>query len=153
MALHWLQPDRALAKVFQLLRPGGWWAMWWTVFGDPDDMDAFQRQTQSLFQPLSRSPSHASSRPFALDKEARMTELRAAGFQHPTHEEIRWAPILTTRQVVGLTATFSPVARLPEAERRRFLAEIERIADVEFGGHVRRKFVTSIYLARKPAVA
>ncbi|WP_333711725.1 hypothetical protein [Agrobacterium tumefaciens] len=57
---------------------------------------------------------------------------------------------MTTRQVVGLTAMFLPVARLPEAERSRFLSEIGRIADEEFGGHVRRNFVTAIYLARKP---
>ncbi|MCM2477041.1 class I SAM-dependent methyltransferase [Rhizobium sp. CG5] len=152
MAFHWLKQDSALAKVFRLLRPGGWWAMWWTVFGDPAGMDPFQRRTQALFQPLSRSPSHAagSNRPFALDKDVRMAELQAAGFRHATYEEIRWAPALTTRQIVGLTATFSPVARLPEAERSRFLNEIGRIADEEFDGHVRRNFVTAIYLARKP---
>jgi SAM-dependent methyltransferase len=150
MAFHWLQPDSALAEVFRLLRPGGWWAMWWTVFGDP--ADPFQRRTQALFQPLSLSPSHAagSNRPFALDKDARMAELQAAGFKDATYEEIRWTPTLTTRQVVALTATFSPVARLPEAERCRFLSEIERIAEDEFDGQVRRNFVTAIYLARKP---
>ncbi|PYE29884.1 methyltransferase family protein [Rhizobium sp. PP-WC-2G-219] len=152
MAFHWLQQDSALAKVFRLLRPGGWWAMWWTVFGDPADMDPFQRRTQALFQPLSRTPSHAgdSNRPFALDKDARMAELKAAGFGHATYEEIRWNPTLTTRQVVGLTATFSPVTRLPEAERSRFLNELGRIANEEFDGKVRRNFVTAIYLARKP---
>ncbi|WP_105385221.1 MFS transporter [Neorhizobium alkalisoli] len=83
MAFHWLQPDSALAKVFRLLRPGGWWAMWWTVFGDPADMDPFQRRTQALFQPLSRSPSNAagSNRPFALDKDVRMAELHAQQFR------------------------------------------------------------------------
>ncbi|MDX0315726.1 methyltransferase domain-containing protein [Sinorhizobium meliloti] len=152
MAFHWLQQDSALAKVFQLLRPGGWWAMWWTVFGDPADMDPFQRRTQALFLPLSRSPSHAagSNRPFALDKDVRMAELQAAGLRHATYEEIRWTPTLTTQQIVALTATFSPLARLPEAERSRFLSEIGGIADEEFGGQVRRNFVTAIYLARKP---
>ncbi|WP_180575406.1 class I SAM-dependent methyltransferase [Agrobacterium vitis] len=152
MAFHWLQQDSALTKVFRILRPGGWWAMWWTVFGDPADMDPFQCRTQALFQPLSRSPSHAagSNRPFALDKDVRMAELQAAGFRHATYEEIRWTPTLTTRQVVGLTATFSPVARLPEAERTGFLNALGRIADEEFDGHVRRNFVTAIYLARKP---
>lgn len=79
-----------------------------------------------------------------------MAELQAAGFKDATYEEIRWTPTLTTRQVAALTATFSPVARLPEAERSRFLSEIGRIADEEFDGHVRRNFVTAIYLARKP---
>ncbi|MFU3762288.1 class I SAM-dependent methyltransferase [Pseudomonas aeruginosa] len=154
MAFHWLQQDSALAKVFGLLRPGGWWAMWWTVFGDPTDMDPFQRRTQALFQPLSRSPSHVAGldRPFALDKDVRMAELQEAGFKHVMYEEIRWTPTLTTQQVQGLTATFSPVARLTEPERVRLLNEIGHIADEEFGGSVRRSFVTPIYLAQKPDV-
>lgn len=152
MAFHWLQQESALAKVFGLLRSGGWWAMWWTVFGDPTDMDPFQRRTQALFEPLSRSPSHAagSDLPFALDKNLRIAELQGAGFRNVTYEEIRWTPMLTTRQVQGLTATFSPVALLTEPERARFLNEIGHIADEEFGGSVRRNFVTSIYLAQKP---
>lgn len=48
--------------------------MWWTVFGDPTNMDPFQIRTQSLFQLLALSPSHAtgSNRPFALENELRL---------------------------------------------------------------------------------
>jgi len=115
-------------------------------------MDPFQRRTQKYFRQLSRSPSHAASsnRPFALDKEVRMAELKTAGFEDANYEEIRWCTTLTTRQVVDLTATFSPVSRLPEMERSRFLSNIGHIADDEFGGQVHRNFVTAIYLARKP---
>ncbi|EGJ8568808.1 methyltransferase domain-containing protein [Salmonella enterica] len=152
MSFHWLQPETALMQVFELLRPGGWWAMWWTVFGDPLNMDAFQHRTQALFKPLSLSPSHTAgfSRPCALDKDMRITELQSAGFRDVFYEEIRWSSILTTRQVVDLTATFSPVSRLPEEERKRFLNQIEKIADEEFGGLVQRNFITAIYLTRKP---
>lgn len=150
-SFHWLQSDTALTSVFELLRPGGWWSMWWTVFGDPANMDPFQHRTQALFQPLNLSPSHAagSNRPFALEKELRMAELQTAGFRDVVYEEIRWSPTLTTRQVVALTATFSPVSSLPEEERTRFLSQIEQISDEEFGGFVQRNFVTAIYLARK----
>jgi SAM-dependent methyltransferase len=152
MSFHWLQPETALMRIFELLRPGGWWAMWWTVFGDPANMDVFQRSTQALFKPLSLSPSHAAgaSRPFALEKDMRVKELQSAGFSDVFYEDIRWSPTLTTRQVVDLTATFSPVSRLPEEERKQFLNQIEKIADEEFGGLVQRNFITAIYLARKP---
>lgn len=152
MSFHWLQPETALVQVFELLRPGGWWAMWWTVFGDPANMDAFQHRTQALFNQLSLSPSHVAgfNRPFALDKDMRITELQSAGFRDVFYEEIKWSPILTTRQVVDLTATFSPVSRLPEEERKRFLNQIEEIANEEFGGVVQRNFVTAIYLSQKP---
>ncbi|HEM7567174.1 TPA: class I SAM-dependent methyltransferase, partial [Serratia marcescens] len=148
MSFHWLRPDTALAKVFNLLRPGGWWAMWWTVFGDPTNMDPFQIRTQSLFQLLALSPSHAtgSNRPFALENELRLAELRAAGFKDVIYEEIRWSPTLTTNQIVDLTATFSPVSSLPRSEYVQFLSQIRQIADEEFDGVIQRNFVTSIYL-------
>jgi SAM-dependent methyltransferase len=33
-AFHWLDEATALTKIAELLRPGGWWAMDWNVFGD-----------------------------------------------------------------------------------------------------------------------
>jgi SAM-dependent methyltransferase len=32
-AFHWLDEGQALAKVAKLLRPDGWWAMVWNIFG------------------------------------------------------------------------------------------------------------------------
>lgn len=52
-----------------------------------------------------------------------------------------------TRQLIS---TFSPVARLSETKRKRLLNEIEMIVEKDFGGKVKRNFVTAIYLARKP---
>lgn len=152
-SMHWLKADAALKKVFQLLRPGGHWAMWWTVFGDPENPDDFQRRTQVLFKKLEPGPSRdfRSGRPFALDQTSRVAELAESGFSDLDYEEIRWHPVLSATQMRRLTATFSPVARLPEAERGHFLQEISRIVDEEFKGAVRRNFITAIYTARKPA--
>lgn len=148
-SLHWLNPESALEKAFSALRPSGWFAMWWTVYGDPDNPDDFQRRTHPLFSQLSQSPSYASSRPFALEREKRQAELRRAGFTELSCEEIRWTPSLSTEQVRRLTATFSPVSQLEPALRNRFLDDISQITDEEFGGHVQRNFVTAIYLAQK----
>ncbi len=150
-SLHWLDPRTALTKAFHLLRPGGRWAMWWTVFGDPDDMDDFQRRTQSLFAGLDRSPSQGSGKHFSLDRACRIAELQATGFGAIAYEEIRWQPTLDKRQVLALTATFSPVRRLDPPERERFLDEMARIIDEDFGGVVTRNFVTAIYTAERPA--
>ena len=45
-AFHWLEEDSALAKVARLLRPGGWWAMVWNVFGDCSRPDPFHDATK-----------------------------------------------------------------------------------------------------------
>lgn len=56
---------------------------------------------------------------------------------------------MDARQTRQLISTFSPVARLSEMERTQFLNEIERVVKKDFGGKVKRNFVTAIYLARK----
>lgn len=152
MSLHWLDADSALRKAFRLLRPDGYWGMWWTVFGDPDNPDDFQRRTGTLFQALPRSPSAGNKpgTPYALDRDQRTAELSMAGFETICIEEIRWQPTLNTCQIVGLTATFSPVALLHRDERDRFLDMIAEVVEHEFGGSVTRNFVTVLYTAQRP---
>jgi len=150
-SFHWLDQKEALRKVGRFLRPGGWWAMWWTVFGDPEQEDEFQRLTHSLFEELDRSPSHGdrANVPFALDAEKRTDELREVGFESISSEVIRWTVNRTTKQELALTATYSPVARLPDTERKQFLEKIRRVVDDDFCGSVSRNFVTAIYTAAR----
>jgi SAM-dependent methyltransferase len=58
-AFHWLDEDMALMKVAELLRPGGWWAMVWNVFGDNSRPDPFHDATKALLDgPSSPSAAH-----------------------------------------------------------------------------------------------
>jgi SAM-dependent methyltransferase len=150
-ALHWLDPETALRKAAHLLRPGGWWAAWWNVFGDPARRDEFHEATQGLLAPLDGGPSSGPSRrPFALDAEARLADLRAVGeFDDVAGEVIRWEATFDTAQLRALYATFSPIRRLPPAEQQRLLEALGRIADDHFGGRVERPMVTPIYTARR----
>src|SRR5262249_30849451 len=45
---HWLDQPAALRKVARVLRPGGWWAASWNVFGDPARPDEFHEATRDL---------------------------------------------------------------------------------------------------------
>ncbi|WET38831.1 class I SAM-dependent methyltransferase [Citrobacter enshiensis] len=151
-SFHWIEPVKGLKRIFQLLRPGGWYAMWWTVFGDPNNMDAFMQRTGQLFAPLSASPSHKAGHryPYPLQKRERTNDLTSVGFTEIISDEFRWESVMDARQTRQLVSTFSPVARLSDIERASFLNEIERIVNNDFGGTVKRNFVTAIYLARKP---
>ncbi len=74
-SFHWLDEDLALAKVAKLLRPGGWWAMVWNVFGDQHRPDPFHEATKILLDcPVSPSAG-AGDVPFALDAQARLASL------------------------------------------------------------------------------
>src|SRR6185295_8644710 len=71
-AFHWLNQPVAIAKAGQLLRPGGWLANWWNMFGDPIGVDAFHEATKHFMEPLGRPAANADGRlPFPLDAKAR----------------------------------------------------------------------------------
>lgn len=149
---HWFDQATALRKVATLLRPGGWWAMWWNVYGDPARPDEFHKATRRLLARLDRSPSHGISgrAPFALDAEARLKDFAAAKtFDMVDHAVVRWTATFDADQIKALYATFSPVSLLPAAERADLLDRLGRIAEEQFSDRVERSMVTPLYIARR----
>jgi SAM-dependent methyltransferase len=152
MSFHWLDPALAPRKLGACLGPGGWLALFWNVFGDPREPDAFHEATAPLLSSLPRTPSHSreGALPFALDREARRADFEAAGADRDfAVEEVRWTLRATAPQVRALYATFASVARLPDPARAALLDGIESIAETRFGGVVERRMVTPIYLGRR----
>jgi SAM-dependent methyltransferase len=150
--IHWLDEEAALRKAARILRSGGWWAMWWNVFGDPLQPDEFHAATHSLMAKLDQSPSNSSDgqTPFALDIDRRIARLRSIGtFDNITSEIMRWTATLDTDKVMKLYATFPSISRLQAAERQRFLEELGRIVDDKFGGRVELFLVTPLYTAQR----
>jgi SAM-dependent methyltransferase len=152
MSFHWLDPLIAPRKLGACLRPGGWLALFWNVFGDPREPDAFHDATASLLSVLPRTPSHVreGALPFALDREARRADFAAARADRDfAVEEVRWTLTQSARQVRALYATWASVAHLPDAPREALLDGIESIAESRFGGVVERRMVTPVYLGRR----
>lgn len=145
-AFHWLSEDVALMKVARLLRPGGWWAMVWNVFGDSRRPDPFHEATNALLSgPLSLSNGDT---PFALDVEARLAALeRTHAFDPGEHRTSAWSLVLNPDQIVALYGTYSNINIRPD--REAVLEELRRVARDEFQGRVTRNMVTSLYIARR----
>jgi len=147
-AFHWLEEDLALAKVARLLRPGGWWAMVWNIFGDERRPDPFHDATQSLLGG-SPGPSRGTQADHvALDAGARIAAIERTGaFDDVEHHARPWSLVLDPDQTVALYATYSNVTMRPD--REAVLAELGRVAREEFAGRVTRNMVTSLYVARR----
>ena len=147
-AFHWLNEDMALSKIAELLRPGGWWAMVWNVFGDSHRLDPFHEATKELLKGPS-SPSDGNGEiPFALDAEARVAALEQThAFDIVAHRTSAWSLVLDAEQTVALYATYSNVNIRPD--REAVLTEVHRVARDEFHGRVTRNMVTSLYVARR----
>jgi SAM-dependent methyltransferase len=151
-SFHWIDEDVGLSHIAAALRPAGWFAMWWTLFGEHGKPDAFISATTPLLEGLERSPSQGEEGrgPHALDTEARVAALATAGFDAIEHELVRWQTSWDTNGIRALYGTFSPIARLDEPRRKKILNEIAHIAREDFGGRVERTLVTSLYTARWP---
>jgi SAM-dependent methyltransferase len=152
-SFHWVDEEVGLARLRAALRPSGWIALWWTLFGVPDEPDAFITATSSLLEDLDASPSAGvdGAPPFALDVDARQRALKRAGLDDVRHETFRWSCAWDTAGIRALYASFSPIARLDDDRRTRILDAVAAVAEQEFGGRVTRTLVTSLYTAQKPS--
>ena len=151
-AFHWLDERRALRKVARLLRPGGWWAAWWNVYGDPLHPSPFQRAIDPMFHGLPSGPSTPirSRLPHALDRAARERALRRTGqFRRISSLILRRSIDLPSARLAALYATYAPIATLPLARRRRFLEGLIGVADTEFRGRVGMRVITPLYTAQR----
>lgn len=151
-SFHWVEEDVGLARILGALHPGGWVAMWWTLFGDRSKPDAFIAATSPLLEGLDASPTKGDEgRPsHGRDHEARLAALRAAGFVDAEHELAEWDTSWDTAGIRALYGSLSPILRLDERRRTELLDEIARIADQDFGGRVSRAITTALYTARRP---
>lgn len=152
-SFHWLDPEAGPRKLGACLSPGGWIALFWNVFGDPEQPDPFHEVTAPVLAELSPSASQCGegALPYALDRDARRADLSAAGADRDfLAEEVRWTFVLDTQRVRRLYATWSSIARLPEPTREALLDRVADVAEKRFGGVVERPMVTPVYLGRRP---
>ena len=150
-SFHWIQPAIGLIKVAEVLKPGGYVALWWHVFGDTEREDPYHEATKLILQPLASSPSdRPNTVPFAIDIPARLRDFsNTQQFEEPAYAVYRWTFVLNTAQVGSLYATFSPISRLPEEQRKTILQQLMEVADQQFGGIVERNMVSPVYVARR----
>ena len=150
-SFHWIDALKGLNKVAALLRPGGWWAMVWNVFGDDDRPDPFHEATDALLNDGPKSPSQAAQGTAnALRTNDWLSAFgRCGAFEDIASRIERWELVIDPDQVVALYSTYSNIAAYPADERREVLAELRRIAADTFAGRVVRNMVTILYTARK----
>jgi len=151
MSFHWLDQEPALAKVFEALRPGGWWAMWWNVYGDPEEQDAFAEAARAFFRslPTMRSWDMERGGAFTVDAPARLADLARAGFVDTGARVARWPCTMDADQIVALASSWSVAAVMGAEERKALLDGLRDLVDREFGGGVKRTFLTPLYVGRK----
>jgi SAM-dependent methyltransferase len=151
-SFHWVDQRVGLAKLGRSIRPGGTFALWWTLYQDPFSQDEVSRAIEGILGPRTEGAFEEAGRPpFQLDVEHRLRDLAQWGdFEDLEAEMIRTPRVLDGREMRALFASVAFVLRRSPEEQRRVLDAIEELICDHFGGRVQREFVTAMYTGRRP---
>jgi SAM-dependent methyltransferase len=148
-SFHWVDQAVGLPKLGRLIKPGGWVAVWWTIFADPDREDEFQDALRA--RTGEGDPGGQRNTGFQLDVAARRRDLAGkAGLADVAGNLIRWTADLNTAQLRALYASMMTIRRRPATDQQRILDQICLVADEDFNGRVQRPFITAMYTGRRP---
>jgi Methyltransferase domain len=152
-SFHWVDPALGFPKVGKLVRKGGWVALWWTLFYDPDHSDPFRESTCAFLEGEDPDSQRVRSQ-FQLNEEGRRDDLaRRSGLADVSSEVFRWTCQLDTDGVRSLYASMIDIRRRPPPERERLLELIGVLARDQFGGQVNLPFVTVLYTGCRQQVS
>lgn len=141
-SLHWFELDLALPEIHRVLRPGGRFGFGWNHRDDRHPAIARMGAAVRAAQERTSGPRWGSRDwPAELDASGLFRSVEHAQFEH-VHEIPREA-------LRDHLMSYSGVAALDEAERRRVIAEVARQLDsdesVSSGGRLRLPFVVTAY--------
>lgn len=152
-AFHWLEPKPALARIHQLLRPGGVWAMWWNAYRNPSCGDPLAQAITALLDDVALPPSESRNGHYSLDVALHTAALTGAGFVDVQHQRYRLERTLTAAEARALYASYSYVRVLPEQRRVELLDALAALVDEEFGGSAPNVVITAAYSTLRESVA
>jgi SAM-dependent methyltransferase len=159
-SFHWVPNQSGLQRSADLLCPGGWMALWWNFYGDPTRPDPFndalvpilRRVAPALLEVPGAGELGTGVPAYALDVNARVSEIEASGRFGPVeHEVISWTGRHGVEELRAMFASFSPWLALPLEQRALALDALELLAAEEFEGVVERPYLTSMFFAPKRA--
>lgn len=157
-SFHWVPVETGLQRCAELLRVGGFLALWWNYFGDPERPDPFhaalqpllRRHAPQLIDVASAGNAGTGAHPYALDVEARMAEIDRTGeFGDVSYDLLSWTGVHSPQELRRMFASFSPWLALEPDIREPLLDDLEQLAVDEFDSIVERPYLTPIYRAQR----
>ena len=153
-SFHWVEEDVGLEKIRGALRPGGWWAMWWTLFGEGRRKDAFMQAVDPLLENLPSSPS-SGLRLLAAGVRARRRSARCGARSGrlrggPPRGDSLGGDVGQQRDPRALLHVLADPQARARAPARRSSTRSRAIASATSTDGSSGRSTTSLYIARKP---
>jgi len=112
-AWHWMDPDRTVAELGRVLRPGGVLGVIWN---GADRSVGWVTELLGTRDPSPGDRNRWSRHRFELPS--------GAPFDHPDSDVIRWALSMTREELVGLAGTYSSMITMPPDRREQETARV-----------------------------
>lgn len=147
-SFHWVDQAIGIPKLMRVIRAGGWIALWWTIFGDPDRDDPFE---SAVWELLGETPEQrAQELREQIDRAvSRAGRFRNEGFVDFQCEAFRSIEPMDPQKASAFYGSMFKFLTLDEVDRQRILNSVEVIATSDFRGVVERPFVTVMYTGRR----
>jgi SAM-dependent methyltransferase len=147
-AWHWLDPAVRMHKAHDLLRPGGWLALWWNVSSEDNDtpVDQALAAAYALHAPeVDGLPRIGGGR--ASDWAGTPPGL---GFGLPVEREYPWTQAYTTAEWLDLLRTHSNHRLLDPEHLERLLTAVADALD-DHGGVYHHRYVCQLWAIQRRA--
>lgn len=150
-AFHWISPTVRYTRTAAALRPGGTLALFWNRQVQDSGDEGFDALAQKVYGAIAPELSRRFTEPSSGPHRAEwLAEIAASGlYEDLNGRVVPWANELTAGEYADLLSTYSDHATLPPETLGRLLDAIRDLIDGRFGGRLRRRWATILYLARK----
>jgi SAM-dependent methyltransferase len=152
-AFHWLDPEVAYPKVASALRPTGSLALFWNEHVYSDASGDFFEEAQSIYAreaPEIFRPDDYKGLPRPDEVPSRTTEIEDSGlFRVTATRHYRWDETYDAAGYLRVLDTYSDHKSLSDDARGRLFRGIAGLIDEQFGGHIVKGYLTTLYFAHR----
>jgi SAM-dependent methyltransferase len=144
-AWHWIDPAVRFHKAHDLLRPGGWLAVFWNAHAERQDAADVQRDIDAVY---ARLAPDVGGLPRPEDAGARLPLPEGVAFDAPLTRDYRWRHDYTTAEWTDLVRTHSNHSTMEPARLDELVAAVAEVVDAH-GGTYPHTYVTQLWAARR----
>lgn len=147
-AWHWIDPEVAYRRAWELIRPDGHLAFWSATHVLPDGGDSFFTELQDAYEEIGQAlPNDAIwYRPGGLPDEA--SAIRRSGlFDEIQVRQFDWETVHDADSYIALLDTFSGHIAMQPWQRERLYGEIRRRLAQRADGLLRRHWGAVLHVA------
>ncbi len=150
-AWHWIDPAIRYQRAHSLLLPDGHLALWSASHGFPEGFDPFFSDIQPVYDAIGESHDGEWPPPVPDEMPTDVAEIEESGlFDTVCVKRYLWDVTYTADEYIALLETFSGhIAMAPEKRAHLYGAIREKLAERP-DGLVRRHWVATLHVARRP---